>query len=99
MKRTFESICGMSRRRYEIEVEGPLYKYVNNTRPAGVYAMSNYGGVAIFEISGDECIAAYHFGNGYTGAHRHCIYYSESGREYIKKGGCRYYLDEFMRVA
>ena len=99
MKKTFESICGIGRRRYEIEIDGPLYKYVNSTRPAGVHALSTFFGVAVFEISGDECIAAWHDGNNYSGAHRHVIYYSDSGREYIKKGGRRYYLDEFMRVA
>ncbi len=99
MKRTFESICGIGRRQYEIEIDCPLYKHVNNVQPAGIHALSAFYGVAIFDISGDECIAAYHDGNHYTGAHRHVIYYSNSGREYIKKGGRRYYLDDFLRVA
>ena len=99
MKTTFESRCGFSPRQYENGAPRPLYKYVNETRPAGVLALSNVFGLALFDISGDECIAAWHNGETYTGAHRHAIYYSLSGRPFIKKGGRRWYFDEFMRAA
>lgn len=99
MKRSFEYLAGMTpRRSYEIETRAPLYKYVNSARPAGVLGLGNFFGIAVFDIAGDECIAAWHNGDGYTGAHRHAIHYSTAGRPFIKKGNSRYYLDEFTRV-
>ena len=99
MKRTFESRCGLGRRQYETETAAPLYKYVSETRPEGVLAVSNCFGLAVFAVSCDECIAAWHNGSEYSGAHRHAVHYSTAGRPYIKKGGRRWYLDEFMRAA
>ena len=96
MKNTFESRCGMGRRQYETETKKPLYKYVNETDPAAVLTLSNCFGVGLFDVSGDECIAAWHNGESYTGAHRHCIHYSTAGRPYIKKGPWRLYIDQFI---
>lgn len=77
----------------------PLYKQVNATRPAAVMALSNTFGAAIWNIAGDECVAAWSNGESYHGAHRHMIHYSTAGRPFIRKGSLRLYLDEFMRVA
>lgn len=99
MKTTFESRCGMGRRQYETGTEKPLYKVVNETAPAAVLALSNCFGLALFNVSGDECLAAWHNGEYYSGAHKHAIYYSPAGRLYIRKGGRRWYLDEFIRAA
>ena len=98
MKTTFESRCGFGPRQYENDAPRPLYKYVNETAPAGVLALSNCFGLAVFDISGDECIAAWIHGSSCSGAHRHAINYSTAGRPFIKKGGARYYLDNFIRV-
>lgn len=101
MKTTFESMCGFCPRQYELTVSKPLYKYTAETAPSGVLPLSNHGGVAIWLVDGygDECIAAYNFGGGIDKARRHCIHVSDSGREYIRKEGVRYYLDEFRRVS
>lgn len=100
MKRTFESMCGFRPREYELEVVGPLYKYVNENAPRAVKGLSNWFGIAVWTVAGcgDECIAAWNSGDSYTGAHRHAIHSSPAGRLYIKKGGSRYYLDEFMAI-
>ena len=76
----------------------PLYKHVNNTRPVGVLGITNCFGIAVFDIDGDECISAFHTGEGYYNARRHMIHYSTSGRPFIRKGGTRWYLDQFTRV-
>ena len=99
MKTTFESMCGFSPRQYETDAPRPLYRYVNETAPAAVLALSNCFGLAVFDVSGDECIAAWHNGNSFSGAHRHAVYYSPAGRAFIKKGGRRWYLDDFIRAA
>ena len=96
MKRTFNYLCGTGRRAYEMETEKPLYEIVNNETPAGVIAFSAFFGLAVFRIQGDECIAAWTHENGFSGAHRHCIHYSPSGRPFIRKGGGRYYFDEII---
>jgi len=76
----------------------PLYKKVNTTRPEGVLGITNCFGLAVFDISGEECIAAFHGTDGYYKAHRHMIHYSTAGRPFIRKGGTRWYLDQFTRV-
>lgn len=99
MKRTFSTMCG-GRRAYEIETGAALHEYVAGNRPTGVNALGAWFGVAVWLLdgAGDECIAAWKQGDGFTGAHRHTIHYSTAGRPFIKKGGRRYYFDEFQRV-
>lgn len=101
MKATSESRCGMSPRQYELTIDGPLYKYAAENEPTGVMPLCNWGGVAVWIIDGcgDECIAAYHFGDGFDHVHRHAIHYSPAGRPFIKKGNARYYFDDMMRIA
>ena len=99
MKTTFEYLAGLTpRRSYESSAPAPLYKYVNRARPDAVKGITNCFGIALFDVSGDECIAAYWNGAGYTNAHRHAIHYSSSGRPYIRKSSSRFYLDEFTRA-
>ena len=100
MKRTFGSMCGFGRREYELTVDGALHEYVNRNRPAAVQAITNLFGIAVWleDGNGEECVAAWNSGGGFTGAHRHTIHYSTAGRPFIKKGGRRYYFDEFQRV-
>lgn len=99
MKRTFETMCGMSPRLHELTVDGPLYKYVANNNPDGIIPVG-YAGIGIWLVDGygDECIAAWMY-SGCDGARRHCINYTDTGRAYIRKGGRRWYLDDAMRVA
>lgn len=98
MKSTLESRCGFGPRQYEKRIDGPLYKFCNETTPAGVLALTYDFGIAVYDISGDECIAAWIHGSSCSGAHRHAINYSTAGRPFIKKGGARYYLDNFIRA-
>lgn len=80
-------------------MKNTLYSYVNSTAPAAAIALCNTFGAAVWDVSGDECIAAWTNGEYYTGAHRHMIHYSTAGRPFIRKGSLRLYLDEFVRVA
>ena len=96
MKRTYSRNFETVRRSYEIETDQPLYKVVNSESPVGVMGITNCFGIAIFKIEGDECIAAFSNMSGYSNAHRHIIHYSTAGRPYIRKGGYRWYLDNFM---
>ena len=101
MKRTFETMCGMSPRIHELTVDQPLYKYCRENRPSG-YTCSGYLDIGIWLVDGytDECIAAWgYMGDGWSGAARHSISYTAGGRPYIVKGGRRWYFDEVMRVA
>ena len=99
MTNTYESRCGIGCRQYDSTISGPLYRFARENRPSGVLPLSNWGGVAVWILDGygDECIAAYDFGGGPDHVHRHAIHVAPSGREYIKKGGRRYYFDEIIR--
>ena len=79
----------------------PLYKKYGARKPDGVCPLSNWGGLVVwFPDDEDDCelIAAWAFGDSYSNVARHKIYSSGSGRDYIRKGSGRYYLDEFMRL-
>lgn len=66
--------------------------------PVGGYTLCNYGGLAILELDDEKAIAAYNFGNGYEQIRRHNIYYTFTGRAYIRKSGRRYYFDQIART-
>jgi hypothetical protein len=77
----------------------PLYKQYENADPVGVYVLSNYGGLAVLDFIDDEtAVCAWSFGTGYQKIRRHKIYYTYTGRAYVRKGGTRYYLDQIMRL-
>lgn len=100
MKTTFETRCGMSPRIHELTVDCPLYKYVQENRPAGIISFGYIGvGIWLIDGCGDECIAAWGSGETWDKAARHCISYTGSGRAFIRKGGRRLYLDDAMRIA
>lgn len=64
-----------------------------------VKGMTNFGGMAIYDIDGDYVKWGYEFGNKKEKIHTSKIYYTvSSGRPYFKVNGRREYLDEFMRV-
>ena len=76
-----------------------LKNYYKEAAPVGLYPMNNSGGLAILDIlSDDSVIAAWHYGEGYEGIRRHQVYYTYTGRAYIRKAGQRFYLDQIMRV-
>lgn len=82
-----------------------MYKRYENATPIGVQAFCNTFGIAIFEPDeidrykeGCDVVAAWADEN-YHGFHKHQIFYSTSGRAFIRKGSLRIYLDEVMKVA
>lgn len=86
--------------------EQAMYKRYEGIKPIGVKTLCNVFGVAFFapdEIDkykeGCEIVAAYYgVSTGYTGFHKHMIFTTLSGRDFIRKGNMRIYLDEVVRV-
>lgn len=78
----------------------PLYKQYENARPVGVYAICNFGGLAILDISsdGETAVCAWHFGDGFQKIRRHRVHTTYTGRDYIRKNGTRYYFDQIIRT-
>lgn len=78
----------------------PLYKQYENAAPVGVYTLSNFGGLAILDISsdGETAVCAWHFGDRYQKIRRHKIYHTYTGRAYIRKNGTRFYFDQIIRT-
>jgi hypothetical protein len=76
-----------------------LKQIYKDAAPVGLYPISNFGGLAILEIIDDECaVCAWHYGDGYENIRRHQIFYTYTGRAYIRKAGRRFYLDQIMRT-
>ena len=75
-----------------------LKHHYKNAVPVGVYPMCNFGGLAILAIEGETAIAAFNWGEGYKQIRRHTIFYTYTGRAYIRKGGSRYYFDQIQRI-
>ena len=75
-----------------------LKEKYKNTDPVGVYVLCNYGGLVILDIDGEKATVAFDFGDGYKQIRRHTIFYTYTGRAYIRKNGTRYYFDQIMRT-
>lgn len=75
-----------------------LKEKYKNADPVGVYVLNNFGGLVILDMDGETATAAYHFGEKYEQIRRHQIYYTYTGRAYIRKNGRRYYFDQIMRT-
>ena len=76
-----------------------LKNYYKEAAPVGVYPINNFGGLAILDIISDECaVCAWHYGDGYESIRRHQIFYTYTGRAYIRKAGRRFYLDQILRI-
>ena len=75
-----------------------LKEKYKNADPVGVYVLCNYGGLVILDMDDEEATVAFDFGEGYKQIRRHNIYYTYTGRAYIRKGGTRYYFDQIMRL-
>lgn len=76
----------------------PLYKQYETAEPVGIYPLCNFGGLAILAVEDEKAVAAFNFGEGYNQIRRHTIFYTYTGRAYIRKGGRRYYFDQIMRA-
>jgi hypothetical protein len=75
-----------------------LKERYKNADPVGVHTLNNFGGLAILDIDGEKATAAYNFGDGYKQIRRHTIFYTYTGRAYIRKGGRRYYFDQIIKI-
>jgi hypothetical protein len=76
-----------------------LKNYYKEAAPVGVYSLNNFGGLAILDIIGDEtAVCAWHYGDGYESIRRHQIFYTYTGRAYIRKAGRRFYFDQILRT-
>ena len=75
-----------------------LKNYYKDAAPVGVYPMNNFGGLAVLDIIDDEtAVCAWHYGDRYESIRRHQIFYTYTGRAYIRKRGRRYYFDQIMK--
>lgn len=82
----------------------PLYKRYKNARPVASLVLCNTFSIAILEplyiddVDG-VAVVAWCTGQGYDKIRRHTIHETAAGRSYIRKGGARYYLDQFATRA
>jgi hypothetical protein len=75
-----------------------LKERFKNADPIGIYTLCNFGGLAILDMDDEKATAAFNFGDGYTQIRRHTIYYTFTGRAYIRKNGRRYYFDQIIKT-
>lgn len=80
-------------------MKNKLYEEIRQGKkePCGVYAISNFGGLAIYDIN-DKAVSGFDFGDGVKHIRTTQIYYTLSGRAYIIRYGMRYYFDNIVRV-
>lgn len=82
-----------------------MYKRYENVKPIGMICISNTFGAVVFnpdetDKHNDNCdlIVAWANGERMWGYHKHVIYFTSTGRAYIRKGSLRIYLDEVMAI-
>ncbi len=74
--------------------------YPDDYRPAGVLALSNFGGIAVMEIKheiDDYVIVCDNYGDGYKNITKNRVRYDRKGNSYFIRNKQRYYLSEFMK--
>lgn len=67
----------------------------------GTYTLCNFGGLVVLDIIygiDDKLTTAFSFGDGIKGKRTTKIFYDANGRDYVKRYGRKYYLDEIERV-
>ena len=75
-------------------------KYME-TCAIGYYGLDNFGGLEILDIKygiNDKLVTCFNWGTGRQMIRRNTVYSTPGGRQYIRKAGDRYYLDEMMRA-
>lgn len=76
--------------------------YETEREPIGYYPMTNFGGLAIFDILDGEHIGEYVVVGDYyekpENIRKHKVYTTLSGRNYFVRFSRRYCIDDFMRV-
>ncbi len=69
-------------------------EFYKNKKPIGVKCTSNFGGIAIKELTDDYVIFEGELGDLHTSK----VYYNVKGESYFKYYGRREYFNEYMRV-
>ena len=75
-----------------------LKERYQDAAPVGLYPMNNFGGLAILDIQDETAVCAWHYGDGYRSIRRHQVFYTYTGRAYIRKAGQRFYFDQILRT-
>lgn len=78
-----------------------LKEQYKNTMAIGYASISNWGGLEVLDVLygiDNYLVTCLNWGEGRTRISRNKIYTTASGREYIRKDGRRFYLDEIMRI-
>jgi hypothetical protein len=66
----------------------------------GYLCLNNYGGIVIVDIEygrNDYVLATYNWNEKKDKITKHKIDYTINGRQYFRKNGARYYIDEFTK--
>lgn len=78
-----------------------LYEKYNETQAIGYYTLSNFGGLEILDVEygiNDKLVTCFNWGTGRQMIRRNTVFTTLGGRQYIRKAGDRYYLDEMMKT-
>ena len=78
-----------------------LKEQYKNTMAIGYAGLSNWGGLEVLDVIygiDNYLVTCLNWGEGRTRISRNKIYTNASGREYIRKDGRRFYLDDIMRI-
>ena len=79
-----------------------LAKEYENKKAIGYLTLCNFGGLEILNIEygiEDKLVTCFNWGTGRQMIRRNTVYTTPGGRQYIRKAGSRYCLDEIMRTA
>lgn len=80
------------------------YKKYENRQPCGAVALSNCFGLLVYEpTEGDGADADYitawsTVGSKNWGFRKNKVYYTSTGRAFLRKGSQRFFLDEIIRI-
>lgn len=80
-----------------------LKEQYKNAMAIGYASISNWCSLEVLDVFygygiDDYLVTCFNRGDGRTRISRNKIYTTASGREYIRKDGRRFYLDEIMRI-
>lgn len=78
-----------------------LYTKYENTPAIAYIGLSNFGGLEVLDIEygiEDKLVTCFNWSTGRQMIRRNTVYTTTGGRQYIRKAGDRYYLDEMMRT-
>lgn len=81
---------------YKADDQMPLFMVeLEDVKPIATLCLSNFGGIAIFEINDYENIVTYQW---YNEKPETVCYYYDEGEAYFVVGDTNYYFNQFMRI-